>query len=341
MSIAKNLAMALAKASGRFADWEADDVRVSRGEPVPFKGDLPDFAGTEMNQYRLEYCKPRQRTAHADGVTYTSDGMAWIDGKLQRKYSIREVGPRHVWKPRQAAQERYEVASLLQSQTPTTYGDWISEHVASLADAKSRGELVAPLLLPASWYRKSYVQRDLLKLDIEAEPVAQSVFVEHATIINKIRPGHWWTDAEASTFRQVMKIRLETARPGSAIYLSRLGEKGEGPQREINNRVTEAAMETAGVRVVRTVDCTREDYIELAPFAETLFSDHGSAMYNMFYWKTTRIVELYSPTYWEASFLVLSRALGITDYSLWRIEHTADPSALAGRISALLSEPIT
>ena len=70
--------MALARWTGRYADWEPGERRTVQAEPVWFAGDLPPSAGTEMNQYRLVFAERPALITHVDGVTYT-DSEADMD----------------------------------------------------------------------------------------------------------------------------------------------------------------------------------------------------------------------------------------------------------------------
>lgn len=274
-------------------------------------------------------------------MTYTELGIAWVGGRLERRYSFQEVGFRHVLEKPGRPAKFYERATVLQSSTPWTYGDWMSEHISSLALVlhRRREDLIEPLLLPKRWFDKPYVQRDLATLNIRAEAVSGPVGIARATVINKTRFGHYWTPEEVAAVMSQMAIRPIECSVGSGLYLSREGERGEGPSRRINNEVTEAAMAAAGVRVVRTVGMKQEDFATLAASAETLFFDHGSAFYNMMSWKTRRVVELFSPDYWDASFLFFSDSLGIHDYHTWQIDSATTVEALTRRITTLMKTP--
>ena len=331
--------MSLSKGIGRYNPWHPEEMATRQVEPVYFNGDIPRMAGREPNQYRVVLAKKRPLMAEASNVVYTPLGMAWVKGTLQRKYSFQEVGPRHVLLQPFAASKRLSAATILQAQTPCTYGDWMSEHVASLARAKEIG-IVEPLLLPGTWQRKPYVKRDLAALGIQSEPVDENIRIDRAVVINKTRAGHYWTVEEVEAVMREMKIYPQPVTKGSAVYLSRFGEKGEGPQRQINNDVTEAAMAAAGVRVVRTKDCDQEAFKALSIDAETVFFDHGSAGYNLMYWQTSRVVELFAPNYWESAFLFLADCLGIHDYSLWQIPPDASVAELTSRINRLRARTI-
>ncbi|HWH81175.1 MAG TPA: glycosyltransferase 61 family protein [Burkholderiaceae bacterium] len=282
--------------------------------------------------------RPRPRVTHASNLLYTRLGMAWQSGTLQRRYSFQEVGPRHILERPRGAARTFARASILQSQTPLTYGDWVSEHVAALSVAIVERRLVEPLLLPQWWFSKSYVQRDLGLMGIRAEGFDATVRIEDATVIHKTRHSHFWARSEVEAIVAAMKIVRRPCAPGSALYLSRKGERGEGAARQVNNDVAEAAMTESGVQVVRTAGLTREDYIDLATSAETVFFDHGSAVYNMLHWQTRRVVELYAPTYWDPSFLLLADCLGIHDYHVWQCGPDASREALVSRVAALRAE---
>jgi hypothetical protein len=122
----------LAKATGRYKDWNVGERSTRQTDTVYFEGDIPPTAGDEPNQRRLVLAEPPPLTTSALDVLYTSEGLAWVRGRLERRYSFKEGGVRHVLhKPRQPARTVAR-ASILQSQTPWTYGDWMSEHVAVL-----------------------------------------------------------------------------------------------------------------------------------------------------------------------------------------------------------------
>jgi hypothetical protein len=336
----KNAGIKLFQWTGRYADWEPEERNTRQAEPVSFRGEIPPMAGTEMNQYRVVYSRPRALITHAQQVIYTERGMAWVGGRLERRFSFQEVGLRQIWERPGGPTARYTQASVLQAQTPCTYGDWVSEHVSALARGLSLGMLVEPLLLPEWWIKKPYVKRDLQLLGVRAEAVGAPVLIEEATVLNKTRSGHYWTRGEAQAVLAAMKIQPQPCAPGSALYLSRKGLKGEGPQRQINNEVTEAAMEAAGVKVVRSAGLTREQFIDLAHSAETVFSDHGSAAFNIMHWQTRRFVELFTPDYWDSCFLFLTDSLGISDYHLWQVDTSTTVDGFTNRIRNLMSEPV-
>lgn len=331
----------LARSTGYYKDWRAGERATRHTDVVAFEGDIPPAAGREHNQRRLVLVDPPPLVTRAARMLYTRAGMAWVRGSLERRFSFEEVGLRQLIDKPWRAERRVSRGSVLQSQTPFTYGDWMSEHVAALAQASLAGLIVEPLLLPERWFAKPYVRRDLAVMGIRAESVDATVLIEEATVVNKRRHSHFWAKPEVDAVMAAMKMVRRPSLAGSALYLSRKGQRIEGPQRSVDNVVTEAAMEACGVKVVRTSDLGPEDYIQLAEHAETLFFDHGSAGDNLMHWQTRRVVELFraAPNYWDPSFLFLSDCLGIHDYHLWEIGPATTLEALSSRIERLRERP--
>ena len=333
----------LARRTGRFKDWKPGERATLHTDVVSFQGDIPPRAGVERNQRRLVLADPPPLVTEADDILYTREGMAWVDGSLERRYSFEHVVARHVLRKPWRAARSVARGSVLQSETPYTYGDWMSEHVATLAQAQIDGQIVEPLLLPARWFAKPYVQRDLATMGVRAEAVDRTVRIGHATVLNKRRHSHFWCKPEVDAVMSAMRTVQRPCRPGSALYVSRAGQRSEGLQRSVDNEVTEAAMEASGVKVVRTTGLGPDDYRALADDAETLFFDHGSAGDNLMHWQTRRVVEFFRPAsnYWDPSFLFLADCLGIHDYHLWCISPTLTVADLVARIAALRSLPFT
>lgn len=336
----RDIVMRTAAQRGHNLAWPCDGRAVIQAEPVPFRGDVPSGAGVDHHQRRLRFDPPPEARVELGEVTYTALGMAWVEGRLDRRACFEDIGPRHLWLRPGAPSDRLDRATLLQSQTPRTYGDWVSEHVPQLARALEGKTQTSPLLLPAWWHAKPYVQRDLKAMGIVALPVNAPVKIARADVLQKTRPGHYWTSPEAMIVRRTLWNEPSPCDSGTAIYLSRRGERGEGPQRSIDNELTEAAMAQAGVTVVRTAGRTSEDWQRLAPQAETVFADHGSALYNVLGWRSRRIVELFSPNYWDSAFLFLADGIGLCDYHLWRIDTATSVASLASRITSLRNEAI-
>ena len=100
------------------------------------------------------------------------------------------------------------------------------------------------------------------------------------------------------------------------IYLSREGESAALIERSYPHGIITSVMEELGVKIVFARDSSLEDYRQLALEAETVVADHGSALYNLLLWQTRNVIELYTNDWWNADFLFLAKALGVTNYAL-------------------------
>ena len=241
---------------------------------MKFSGDIPHGAGTEKSQGKLEYRLPREPQEVQD-LLYTPRGMAWKDGTLHRRYSLQEPALRDlnehpIEKPTVILPE----GILVQAETPYTYGDWVSEHLCTLASAMP---MTAPVLMPRHLMEKLYVRRDLSILGIESYTVESTLLVKKALVLPKRRSSHYFTRAEVSAVRRAFHVDFTPPRPGSILYLSREGEHAEAVQRDYPSDTIGNIMSNLGVRVVRTRETSLDQYRELAPEAETVIADHGDS----------------------------------------------------------------
>ena len=112
---------------------------------MKFSGDIPRGAGLEKSQGKLEYRLPREPQEVHD-LLYTPRGMAWKDGVLHRRYSLQEPALRDLYeRPIEKPTVILPEGILVQAETPYTYGDWVSEHLCTLATAMP---MTMPLLMP-------------------------------------------------------------------------------------------------------------------------------------------------------------------------------------------------
>jgi hypothetical protein len=90
--------------------------------------------GGHHHQYRLAYRIPREGRENVSGMVVTPSGMAWRDGVLYERYSLRSPAARDLLRAptlRQAL--RVERATVIQGDTPYIYGDCVAEFVRILA----------------------------------------------------------------------------------------------------------------------------------------------------------------------------------------------------------------
>ena len=219
----KRIAIRGFEATGRYKPFVASELECVPVEVVEFAGDLPRSAGNENSQGRLEYKLPRL-PQEVNDLLYTPGGMAWMDGALHRKFSLGEPSVRDLFKsPFGKPAVILPEGVVVQAETPYTYGDWISEHVCTIAAAMP---LAAPLLMPVHLMAKSCVRRDLGLLGIETHTVESTVLIRKALVLPKKRFSHYFTRDEVQAFRRVFHVDSEPPRSGSILYLSREGERG-------------------------------------------------------------------------------------------------------------------
>ncbi|WP_165070298.1 glycosyltransferase 61 family protein [Paludisphaera rhizosphaerae] len=330
----KNLAKASLIGSsrliGRYVPFSADELRTVPRELVPFEGDLPSDWGHVHAQEARRFVVPRV-PMHVNNLLYTPEGMAWADGRLFEKYSIRKPSLRELVRKPSARRARViDEAVVTQSETPYTFGDWTSQLLISILN---RYPLTAPLVLPLRLYERSFVRRDLERLGIEVIPADVDLRIGHALVLPRTRPENAFTPADMRNFQRAFQIDAPTPRPGSIVYLSREGEASDSFERRYPSREVAEIVRGLGGRVVMARETSLDEYIRLAEHAETVVADHGSAICNILYWKPKRVVELFSTAWWNPYFLFFAHAHGVPSYRLMNID---DDSHLSERLAEAL-----
>ncbi len=315
----KRLILKLAAVSGKYQPFTESDRRCVQREAVEFCGDIPLDAGSEHNQYRLEFEMPRPAQTEVDRLLYTPRGMAWVEGTLYERYSLQEPAVKDLLtKPSATRCKLLPQGTVVQVETPYTYGDWVSEHLVCLSRAMP---IASPLVMPSYMMDKFYVRRDLALLGIETVTVEQAVVIQKATVLHKTRHSHYWTASEAEAYRNAFGIKPVKPRPGSMLYLSRAGEHSEAQNRFYPSELVGDIMKELGATVVLARNTTYEEYHALGEEAETVVADHGAAMCNLLLWNTKNAIELISDRWWTSCFLFLAKALGISNYALVRVDN--------------------
>lgn len=302
---------------GRYVQFTRSQNELIQTEFLDFKGDIPVCAGDIEGQYRLEYKLQRDLQETVANIIYTSAGVAWHDGRVFQRYCLREPSIKEILlKPKIYSIKLIEQGTLVQVQTPVTYGDWVSEHLMCLVRVKY---LLPPLLLPEHLMARSYVRRDLERLGIKAEAVSETVMVKKALVVHKTRHSHYLTQEEVDAYRFRMDINPPAPEPGSVLYLSRKNVIGDAFQRSYPSELIEEILVTIGVTVVDTCVATLGDYQALANKAETVICDFGSAYLNLLEWNTKNLIVLYTDEWWDSCSLFLGRALGLKNIIYRRI----------------------
>lgn len=313
----------LAENTRKYIPYTPEERAKVRQEVYSYSGNKPKLIGGELPvryseafEYapRREFKNPRPLTEKVDNLVYTPRGRGWVKGRLYEKYSIDPQPHLADLIPPLGNIERIAQGSILQVEHPYTYGDWFAEVMVTLVHAQPNIE--PPLLLPKNLLEKPYALRDLRKLNIEVRAVEKPVLVQEAVVIHKMHPRLEIGLNDVVAYRKTFAINPVTPKPGSILYLSRQGIKSERFNRTLQSEIIAQILAELGATIVLTGETGPEEYMDLASQAETVIADHGAAMYNLIYWKTQNLIELFSNDWWSSCFLSFGKALGIENYSL-------------------------
>jgi hypothetical protein len=295
--------------------------------PEAAGGGTAHFVGTDT------FVTPRPRhTLHRD-VTCMPSGYAWVGGRLDVSLSAHPV-----YSGRTMLRERLmrrgltlPRATLVHSQFPETYGDWVSEHIRCIALNPGFPE---PLVLPAAVAARAYVRHELDQLGIAWVAADRPVLIREATVLHKPTPGTYWTAEDAEAYRRLYGIDPPPARPGSILYLSRrdVTSDQKAAQRDYRSDEIARIVEALGGRVVETGRLSRDDYAAFAEEAETVIADHGSAVFNILQWRTRNLIEIVTDNWWSRSLLFLGIACGVGNHAILRCDGRSE-EALSRAIS--------
>jgi capsular polysaccharide biosynthesis protein len=263
-----------------------------------------------------------------ENLIYSPEGLGWNDGVLNDRFSTKR--PRVVdcfyWTA-PVPDATIKFGTVLQSQFPNTYGDWLAQCLIPLI---KNVPLRSPLLLPTFLFRKPYVKRDLARLGIHACEIDRPTLVENATILPQVRPLASFLPADIDSYRTAFNVSASLPSPGSILYLSRSGERSTW-KREYPSETVAAIVNKLGGRVIHAKDASLECYISAAKDAETVIADHGSAMCNIAYWRTRNVIELFSNSWWNKYFICFGWACGVDSYQFINID-SINSTVLESRI---------
>lgn len=301
-------------AAGRYAPFEAEEVAFVQGDPVSFQGDIPIHAGATHEQRRLHFKQPRPAFEKVENLVVTPCGGGWKDGVLYERYSASKPGLRALT-ARSKPERTLAKGIFVQSEHTDTFGDWMSEYLAPLARLD---EIHAPLVLPDQLARRAYVERDSQRLGLDIVPVSAPLLIEEACVVRQPKVVRYWAPEDVSALRKFLNVAPTEPAPGSILYLSRQNEVSLVADRTYCSDIVEKVVRERGGKVLRTAEATLDDYLGAAREAETLLFDHGSAAYNMVYWRPKRAIEFVSDDWWMNSFLFFSDSIGVYDFTIIR-----------------------
>jgi hypothetical protein len=330
---------------------EVEQRRVIR-EAALFSGDIPPrrrspaigrVAGASPGTPRNFVCS--EDYAHArtlretyEGVRYTPEGFGWYRGRLDERLSVREVrrlGPL-LQRPRRPGLQ-LATGTLIQAESPNTYGDWVCEQIKCLALAP---DCPRPVVLPQFLARRGYVAGELDRLGIEYVAADGAVQIEQACVLRKPTPRTFWHAHEVAAYRALFGLDPEPPRPGSLLYLSREGVRSEQVRaaRDYRSPVIAEAVRALGGTVVETAEMGFDDFTALAGEAETVIADHGAAMFNIMQWRPRRVIEMVTDTWWSPCFVFLSVACGTRDHVVLRAA-AGSGDELKARVTEAVTQP--
>jgi len=301
-------------------------------QSISFSGDIPEILQRKFQSIcLLRFKVPRPLREEVENLIYTPQGRGWMKGKLHERFSI-DLKPSIrdlIYLPRQSDIERVAQGTVIQAEYLHTYGDWVVEALITLAHALPIKE--SPLFLPKYLMEKSFVLRDLNKLGIEARAVERPLLIQKAVVLHKNNPGLNLTAKDVEAYRKAFSIVPVYPQPGSIVYLSRHGDRASARERYYPSEMVSQIMAELGAKIVLTREMSPEEYVALASHAETVVADHGAAIYNLLYWKTQNLIELFSESWWHPCFLSLGNALGLSSHVLINVDN-ADYNRIRARL---------
>lgn len=301
------------------------DLPKRRVEPFPHPmHSLQTGAGASAGRFRdnfitmPDYAAERPMTATAEGLLYAPQGIAWHQGAAIEEFSTgRLVRAEQILPlPKRDAARRIPTGTILQCQHGRTWGDFVSEQIKGLVLCRHRGvAFPEPVILPAAYAHKGYVRPQLDRLGIDYIFADEPLLIEQATVILKQSYSVIWTPEDIGAWRAAYGIDPVAPAPNSITYLSRRGVESElHTDRTYDSEQTGRIVQDLGGSVVETAKCGFDDFGALAPQADIIIADHGSALFNMLQWRTRAVIEIVSDDWWDPNFTFFGVTMGIEDH---------------------------
>jgi len=166
-----------------------------------------------------DYETPAQNL-NVKNVTYTPNGFAWRGWTLDQSISAVSVrSPKRFFKeipcrpPRQIVE-----GTIIQAQTPFTFGDWVPEHRNSILAAK---QFPSPLILPNWIGNRSYVHKELSELGVDYIVLNDSIHIENVHVLKKKHILNLLLEEDVQVYRSTYRVLDNSPESGNIIYLSR------------------------------------------------------------------------------------------------------------------------
>ncbi|MEZ5894384.1 MAG: hypothetical protein R3C58_14730 [Parvularculaceae bacterium] len=328
---AKNAVVAPARralaALGRWTPTGAGALDTVQKETLSFSGDKPP-------QRRLVYATPRPQTETVERLIYTPEGMAALGGKIIERFSVRAPSLPEILKAPKTAAKTIAQGTIIEAETPYTYGDWVGDFILALVHARALPE---PVVMPAFLGAKSYVLRDLKALGHKVEIAEAPVLIEKATILRKRTPSYYWGADDVGAYRRAFRLDPLPARKGSLTYLARFDTVSESVQRAYPSQSVAKIVDSLGGKVFDTRQSSPDVFNEMAADMETVIADQGSALFGVMHWRTKTVIELTRRDWWHSANLFIAKGAGVQNYAVIAVDDL-DEAALRARIEGHLRE---
>jgi len=326
-AIAAEAIRGLAAAIGRYAPTPRSERSIRQTFAAKVTGDKPD-------QHFVEYAVSRENE-RAKNLAYSESGIAIVNNRIVEKFSIRKPSIAELLTPINLhTARRLPRATIVECETPYTYGDWVGEFLCALVCAP---ELTGPVILPAFLGKKSYVTRDLKRLGVEFLIADQPLLIEDASILRKRVPSYYWGQQEVEAYRRAFGIAPSAPREKSLLYLARYDYPSEVVNRKYPSEAVSEIVRSLGGVVFDTRGASPDAFERLSAEAETVIGDQGSALFGVLHWRTRSVIELTTRHWWHNSSLFFAIASGVENYGVIEIDDL-DDALLRQRIETMLSE---
>jgi hypothetical protein len=327
IKLAAPLQKALA-AAGRWRPLTLEETAVRQTDVIAVSGDRP-------LQKRLVYTNPRDEYVDVDELLYTPDGLGIKNRRIFARYSLRSPSTMEILKtPSGSGAKIIPTGTIVEMETPYTYGDWVGDYVLSLV---TTGNIIEPLILPAFLAGKSYVIRDVKALGLNYVIADEIVLIEKARVLRKRVPSYYWGPDDVAAFRNAFNIAPPPARKGSILYLARFDTQSEAAQRRYPSGEVARVVESIGGTVFDTRGASPEKFNDLAPEMETVIADQGSALFGVMHSQTKNVIELAEDDWWHSANLFIANGSGVKNYAVIHI-HGKSEDTLRERIEGHLRE---
>lgn len=325
--IAAPLQKALA-AAGRWEALTPKELECVQTDAVPVSGDRP-------TQHRVIYENPRPEYLDVEDLLYTPAGLAAKNGRYIARYSIRPPSTAEILKaPKSNGANEADAGTVVETETPYTYGDWVADYVLSLVTTDN---IIEPLLLPSVLAQKPYVIRDVEALGLNYVVVDKPVHIKKARVIRKRVPSYYWSPDDVAAYRKAFNIVPPPARKGSITYLGRFDTKSEAAQRNYPSEEIASIVRSIDGTVIDTRGASPEKFNTWAPEMETVIADQGSALFGVMHAQTKNVIELAEDDWWHSANLFIANGSGAENYAVIHIYGKSE-AQIRDRIEGHLKE---